>query len=79
MIDRLIERGKTSGRADDNPETIKMRMKTFEDETGPVVRLYKQMYHEGKTKVLSINGMFNVEQVAKDIKQKLTFHGIIHA
>jgi hypothetical protein len=52
-------------------------MRTFESETEPVVRLYKQMYHEGKTKVISINGMFPVAAVAKDIKQKLTFHGIL--
>jgi hypothetical protein len=42
-----------------------------------VVRLYKQMYHEGKTKVISINGMFTVAAVAKEIKQKLTFHSIL--
>ena len=76
LIDRLIERGKTSGRADDNSETIKLRMRTFEEETEPVVRLYKRMYHEGKTKVISINGMFPIATVAKDVKQKLTFHGI---
>jgi len=52
-------------------------MKTFEDETEPVVRLYKQLYHEGKTKVISINGMFPIQDVAKDIKQKLKHHTII--
>lgn len=29
MEKRLIERGKTSGRADDNVDTIKKRFKTF--------------------------------------------------
>lgn len=30
MEERLINRGKTSGRIDDNPESIKKRFKTFE-------------------------------------------------
>lgn len=31
LINRLIKRSETSGRADDNPETIKKRIKTFHD------------------------------------------------
>ncbi|KAJ3208626.1 hypothetical protein HDU67_006622 [Dinochytrium kinnereticum] len=37
---RLLERGKTSGRADDNIETIKKRFKTFEEQSMPVVDFY---------------------------------------
>ena len=33
MEERLCERGKTSGRSDDNIETIKKRFQTFELET----------------------------------------------
>ncbi len=29
MTDRIMERSKTSGRSDDNPETIKKRLDTF--------------------------------------------------
>jgi UMP-CMP kinase len=36
MQARLLERGKTSGRADDNPESIRKRFVTFEQETMPV-------------------------------------------
>ena len=32
-----VERGKTSGRADDNPETIQKRFDTFTNETQPLV------------------------------------------
>ena len=38
MEQRLIERGKTSGRADDNIETIKKRFNTFQTQSVPVVR-----------------------------------------
>lgn len=37
MVKRLLKRAETSGRVDDNEETIKKRLKTFEDQTLPVV------------------------------------------
>ena len=37
MEERLLERGKTSGRVDDNKESIKKRFKTYEDQTLPIV------------------------------------------
>ena len=37
MVSRLLGRAKTSGRVDDNEETIKKRLKTFEDQTLPVL------------------------------------------
>ncbi|KAG1693175.1 Adenylate kinase isoenzyme 1 [Nymphon striatum] len=40
MTKRLLHRGKTSGRVDDNEETIKKRLKTFHDLTKPVIDHY---------------------------------------
>jgi UMP-CMP kinase len=37
MLNRLLERGKTSGRIDDNEESIKKRFKTYEDSTRPII------------------------------------------
>jgi len=42
MLERLLERGKTSGREDDNVESIKKRFKTFVETSMPVVEYYKQ-------------------------------------
>lgn len=42
MEERLIERGKTSGRADDNPETILKRFATFKKETAPIIDKYEK-------------------------------------
>jgi adenylate kinase len=41
LIERLLHRGKTSGRVDDNLETIKKRLHTFYNQTQPVVDHYK--------------------------------------
>ncbi|MDD3404680.1 MAG: adenylate kinase [Sphingobacteriia bacterium] len=41
LIDRLIARGKTSGRSDDNLETIQKRLTIYHHVTAPVVDFYK--------------------------------------
>jgi adenylate kinase family enzyme len=40
MIQRLTKRGETSGRADDNVETIKKRLVTFNEQSVPVVEYF---------------------------------------
>ena len=42
MTQRLLERGKTSGRTDDNEDTIKKRFQTFQDSTVPVLDFYSE-------------------------------------
>ena len=47
MTRRLLERAKTSGRSDDNEETIKKRFHTFKESTIPVLEYYSE---QGKLK-----------------------------
>jgi len=42
LLNRLLSRGETSGRADDNAETIKKRFDTFKKESLPVVSYYEK-------------------------------------
>jgi len=42
MTQRLLNRGKTSGRVDDNEETIKKRLNTFHQHSKPVIEAYKE-------------------------------------
>lgn len=43
MEQRLMERGKTSGRADDNAESIRKRFRVFIETSMPVVNYYEQV------------------------------------
>ncbi|MCQ2311568.1 MAG: adenylate kinase [Paludibacteraceae bacterium] len=58
IINRLIERGKTSGRADDNLETIKERLKVYHDQTRPV-----DDYYELNDKYVRIQGLGTISEV----------------
>lgn len=45
LVERLIQRGKTSGRADDNEETIRKRLEVYNTQTAPLIAWYQR---EGK-------------------------------
>lgn len=42
MTKRLLKRGETSGRVDDNEETIKKRLDTYYKATEPVIAFYEK-------------------------------------
>ena len=58
LIDRLIIRGKTSGRSDDNIETIKKRLDVYHKLTEPVNDFYKS-----RSSYTPINGMGTIEEI----------------
>lgn len=58
MVRRLLKRGETSGRADDNEETIKKRLDTYYKATEPVIAMY-----EGRGIVRKINAEGSVDDV----------------
>jgi len=42
LVGRLLERGKTTGRSDDNLETVRKRFRTFQNETAPILEYYRK-------------------------------------
>jgi len=58
MLGRLTERGKTSGREDDNRESIKKRFNTYKLDTMPVIEYYKAL-----EKVAEIDCSASIEEV----------------
>ena len=66
MQRRLLERGKTSGRSDDNEESIKKRFKTFVETSMPVVD-----YFASQGRVVKIEATKSPEEVYKETAQKM--------
>lgn len=66
LIRRLIERGKTSGRADDNLETIKERLVVYHDQTRPV-----DDYYELNDKYIRIQGLGTISEIFGRISRVL--------
>jgi len=61
MLARLLERGKTSGREDDNAESIKKRFQTYKEQTMPVIE-----YYEKFGKVAEIDSTVSIDEVYKN-------------
>ncbi|OZJ01771.1 hypothetical protein BZG36_05074 [Bifiguratus adelaidae] len=53
LLDRLMKRGETSGRIDDNVESIKKRFKTFADTSFPVIEAFEK---QNKVKTINCQG-----------------------
>jgi len=58
MLERILERGKTSGREDDNIESIKKRFRTYQQTTMPVIHYYQSL-----GRVAEINASPSVDEV----------------
>ena len=62
LMVRLIKRGKDSGRADDNEETIKKRLHVYHSQTAPLIDWYKN-----EKKYQHINGLGTMDGIFADI------------
>ena len=66
LVDRLIERGKISGRSDDNPETIKARLDVYHTQTAPLAT-----YYIGEGKHVAIKGIGRIEEIFERIAEAI--------
>ncbi len=66
LINRILERGKSSGRADDNRETAQKRLSTYYAQTLPLKDFYV-----AQGKYVAINGKGTIDDIFADIKNAL--------
>ena len=67
LVDRLVNRGKTSGRTDDSDEAIiRDRIKEYYTKTAEVAELYKQ-----QGKYVEINGVGAIEEITMKLCQEV--------
>lgn len=62
VVERLLERGKTSGRNDDNAETIQKRLTTYENQTRPIIEHFR-----GLDKVRQVDSNRSEAEVFADV------------
>ena len=63
-VSRLLNRGLTSGRLDDNEDVIRNRLKEYEEKTLPVLNFYKE-----KGNYMTINGNKGIDEVTTQIEE----------
>ncbi len=66
LITRLLERGKSSGRSDDNLEVIHQRLTEYENKTMPLIDFYKE-----RGKFISINGVGSIGEITQRLNDAI--------
>jgi adenylate kinase len=66
VVQRLLKRAETDGRADDTEEVIRHRLKVYEEETAPLAALYRE-----RGLLRQIDGMGAVDDVTARLKTVL--------
>ena len=66
LMKRIEGRFAAEGRPDDNPESFKVRLTAYNSQTAPLLP-----YYEGQGKLVEIDGMASIDQVAAQIDQAL--------
>ena len=66
LVNRMLARGKETGRANDNIETIKNRLDVYHNQTMPL-----RDYYTNEKKYLAINGLGIVDEIFRDIADQL--------
>jgi adenylate kinase len=70
LMQRIAGRFAESGRADDNPDSFKVRLDAYNTQTAPLLP-----YYEGQGKLVEVDGMGSIDQVAAAIDAALAKAG----
>jgi len=71
MESRLLKRGETSGRDDDNAASIRKRFRTFVETSMPVVEAFR-----AQDKVVTVKATGSVEEVYEIVKAGIEARGV---
>ncbi|HCI16779.1 MAG: adenylate kinase [Candidatus Marinimicrobia bacterium] len=66
LVQRLINRGKESGRSDDTPEIIRQRQKVYWEQTAPLLDFYRE-----KNLLKEVNGIGDIPEITERILKVL--------
>ncbi len=67
MVARLLRRAEIEGRADDNEETIRNRMRVYREQTAPLLD-----YYRARGLLVEVDAMGSIDEVGKRVEEALT-------
>jgi adenylate kinase len=66
LVERMAGRAKNEGRADDNPDTIRERLRVYREKTAPLVSWF-----ENKGRLVTVDGLGEIGEVSRRIEAAL--------
>jgi adenylate kinase len=62
VVARLLRRAQIDGRADDNEETIRVRLQVYADQTAPLLEVYRS-----RGLLVEVNGLGEIDEVSERV------------
>jgi adenylate kinase len=62
VVARLLRRAEIDGRADDNEETIRVRLQVYADQTAPLLEVYRS-----RNLLVEVNGLGEIDEVSERV------------
>lgn len=69
LMTRLLNRGKESGRSDDNLKVIESRLDVFHKQTAPL-----KTFYANQRKLIEIKGIGTIKDIFNSIEKEITMH-----
>ncbi|CUR56881.1 Adenylate kinase [metagenome] len=66
LVQRLLQRAQSEGRADDTEEVIRRRQELYNEQTAPLIEVYRE-----RGLLLEVDGMGDVDDVTKRLSEAL--------
>jgi adenylate kinase len=66
LVKRLLLRAEQEGRADDNEETIRTRMRVYHEQTAPLVAYYRE-----RGVLAEVDGVGEIEEIATRVREAI--------
>ena len=70
VVARLLRRAEIDGRADDNEETIRVRLQVYADQTAPLLEVYRS-----RGLLVEVNGLGEIDEVSDRVFAALDAQG----
>jgi adenylate kinase len=70
VVARLLRRAEIDGRADDNEETIRVRLQVYADQTAPLLEVYRS-----RGLLVEVNGLGDIDEVSDRVFTALDAQG----
>lgn len=67
LVERMAGRAKNEGRADDNPDTIRERLRVYREKTAPLVSWYRD-----RGRLVTVDGLGEIGEVSRRIEEALS-------
>ena len=66
LVQRLLQRAQTEGRADDTEDVVRRRQEVYHDQTAPLIDVYRD-----RGLMIEVDGMGEVDEVSKRVLDAL--------